>query len=52
MGSTAFYGGGGAMIHAYRGKTPRVHPSVFLAESAEIIGDVVIGKDWLAACKM
>ena len=24
---------------------PRLHPSVFAVESAEIIGDVVIGKD-------
>ena len=33
------------MIHSYRGITPNVDPSVFMVESAEIIGDVVIGKD-------
>ena len=33
------------MIHSYCGITPNIDPSVFLAGSAEIIGDVVIGKD-------
>ena len=33
------------MIHAYRGVTPKLHASVFVVESAEIIGDVVIEKD-------
>ncbi|HEV8537289.1 MAG TPA: gamma carbonic anhydrase family protein [Bacteroidota bacterium] len=33
------------MIHSYRGVTPNVHPSVFVVASAQIIGDVVIGKD-------
>lgn len=33
------------MIRPYRGTTPTVAPSVFVAESAEIIGDVVIGED-------
>lgn len=33
------------MIHAYRGIRPTIHPSAFLVDSAEIIGDVVIEKD-------
>jgi gamma-carbonic anhydrase len=33
------------MIHPYQGKTPRLHPTVFTVNSAEIIGDVVIDKD-------
>lgn len=33
------------MIRPYRGTAPTVAPSVFVAESAEIIGDVVIGED-------
>ena len=33
------------MLHAFRGKMPQIHPSVHLVQSAEIIGDVVIGKD-------
>ena len=33
------------MIHTHQRKTPAIHPTVFLAESAEIIGDVVIGKE-------
>ncbi|MBI3765000.1 MAG: gamma carbonic anhydrase family protein [Ignavibacteriales bacterium] len=33
------------MIHAYRGIRPTIHPSVFLVDSAEVIGDVVIEKD-------
>jgi carbonic anhydrase/acetyltransferase-like protein (isoleucine patch superfamily) len=33
------------MIHSYRGVTPNVHSSVFVVASAQIIGDVVIGKD-------
>ncbi|MCX6138994.1 MAG: gamma carbonic anhydrase family protein [Ignavibacteriales bacterium] len=32
-------------IHLYRGKTPRIHPSVFVAEGVHVIGDVEIGKD-------
>lgn len=32
-------------IHAFRGKAPRIHPSVFLAEGVQIIGDVEIGED-------
>jgi carbonic anhydrase/acetyltransferase-like protein (isoleucine patch superfamily) len=31
------------MIHAYKGIQPRIHPSVFVAEGAHIIGDVEIG---------
>ncbi len=33
------------MIHPYAGKNPSIHPSAFLAASAEIIGDVAIGED-------
>ena len=33
------------MIHTFRGVTPTVHPTAFVVESAEIVGDVVIGKD-------
>jgi len=35
--------GGGEMIVTYKGITPRIHPSVFVAEGAQIIGDVEIG---------
>ncbi len=31
-------------IIPYQGKTPNIHPSVFIAEGAHIIGDVEIGK--------
>ena len=31
------------MIIPYKGITPRIHPSVFIAEGAQIIGDVEIG---------
>ena len=31
------------MIITYRGRTPKIHPSVFIAEGAQIIGDVEIG---------
>jgi carbonic anhydrase/acetyltransferase-like protein (isoleucine patch superfamily) len=33
------------MIIPYRGITPRIHPSVFIAEGAQIIGDVEIGAE-------
>ncbi len=33
------------MIHPFKGILPKIHPSVFLVDSAEIIGDVVIEKD-------
>ena len=33
------------MILPYKGTRPRIHPSVFIAEGAQIIGDVEIGKD-------
>ncbi len=32
-------------ILPYRGVMPQIHPTVFIAEGARIIGDVVIGKD-------
>lgn len=33
------------MIHSYRGITPNIDPSAYIEESAQIIGDVVIGKE-------
>ncbi|HWP82659.1 MAG TPA: gamma carbonic anhydrase family protein [Bacteroidota bacterium] len=33
------------MIIPYKGKVPKIHASVFLAEGAHIIGDVEIGED-------
>ena len=32
------------MIIAYRGRTPKVHPSAFIAPTAVLIGDVEIGE--------
>mgnify|MGYP001237831296 FL=1 len=29
----------------YKGKTPNLHPSVFVAEGARLIGDVTVGED-------
>lgn len=40
------------MIIEYRGKTPRVHPSAFLAPTAVLIGDVEVGPEssiWFGA---
>lgn len=40
------------MLRAYRGVLPRVHPSAFVDESAQIIGDVEIGEEssvWMYA---
>jgi gamma-carbonic anhydrase len=33
------------MIHPYKGTKPTIHPSVFMADGVQIIGDVEIGKD-------
>ena len=33
------------MIHAYKGVVPKVHPSVFVAASADVIGDVELGEE-------
>jgi len=33
------------MIHSFQGKKPRIHKSVFVAPSAEIIGDVEVGEN-------
>ncbi len=33
------------LIRAVRGFVPQIHPSVFVAENAVVIGDVVIGPD-------
>ena len=32
------------MIRAFRGAHPQIHPSAFIAESAQVIGDVVLGE--------
>lgn len=33
------------MIRAFGGKTPRIHPSAFVADDAVVIGDVEIGPE-------
>lgn len=33
------------MLRPYRGVLPRIHPSAYIDESAQIIGDVAIGED-------
>lgn len=33
-----------AMIRPFRGKHPQIHPTAFIEESAQVIGDVVIGE--------
>lgn len=33
------------MIHPYKDKSPKIHPSVFVAQNATIIGDVEIGEE-------
>jgi carbonic anhydrase/acetyltransferase-like protein (isoleucine patch superfamily) len=33
------------MIHRYKGVAPKIHPSVYLAAGAHVIGDVEIGED-------
>ena len=33
------------MLRPYRGQVPRVHPSAFIDDSAQVIGDVEIGED-------
>ncbi|MCA1818408.1 MAG: gamma carbonic anhydrase family protein [Acidobacteria bacterium] len=33
------------MIRPFRGKSPQVHPTAYVAESAEVIGDVEIGEE-------
>ncbi len=40
-----FETGKSGSIITFRGSTPKLHPSVFLAEGVKIIGDVKIGKD-------
>ena len=40
------------MLRAYKGSSPRVHGSAFIDESAQVIGDVVIGEEssvWMNA---
>ena len=33
------------MIKSFRGITPNIHPTAYIAETAEIIGDVEIGEE-------
>jgi carbonic anhydrase/acetyltransferase-like protein (isoleucine patch superfamily) len=33
------------MIHRFRDKFPQIHPSAYIAESADVIGDVIIGEE-------
>jgi carbonic anhydrase/acetyltransferase-like protein (isoleucine patch superfamily) len=33
------------MIRPFRGKHPQIHPTAYIEESAQIIGDVVIGEE-------
>ena len=33
------------MLRPYRGQVPRVHPTAFIDDSAQVIGDVEIGED-------
>jgi carbonic anhydrase/acetyltransferase-like protein (isoleucine patch superfamily) len=40
------------MIVTYRGKTPRIHPTAFIAPTAVLIGDVEVGEEssiWFGA---
>jgi carbonic anhydrase/acetyltransferase-like protein (isoleucine patch superfamily) len=40
------------MLRAYRGLLPRVHPSAYIDDTAQIVGDVDIGEEssvWMAA---
>ena len=40
------------MIRPFRGKHPQIHPSAYVAESAQVIGDVEIGEEssvWFGA---
>ena len=40
------------MLRAYRGVVPHVHPSAFIDDSAQVIGDVAIGEEcgvWMCA---
>jgi carbonic anhydrase/acetyltransferase-like protein (isoleucine patch superfamily) len=40
------------MIRPYRGQMPRVHPTAFVDQSAQVIGDVEIGEEssvWMCA---
>jgi carbonic anhydrase/acetyltransferase-like protein (isoleucine patch superfamily) len=32
------------MIRPFQGKRPQIHPTAFIEESAQIIGDVIIGE--------
>jgi carbonic anhydrase/acetyltransferase-like protein (isoleucine patch superfamily) len=40
------------VLRQYRGTTPRIHPSAFVDDSAQVIGDVEIGEEssvWMCA---
>jgi Carbonic anhydrases/acetyltransferases, isoleucine patch superfamily len=34
-----------AIIKPYKGKFPKIHPSVYMSESVVVVGDVEIGED-------
>lgn len=34
-----------AMIHSFRGVHPQIHPTAFVAEGAQVIGDVQLGEE-------
>ncbi|MCX6088837.1 MAG: gamma carbonic anhydrase family protein, partial [Candidatus Atribacteria bacterium] len=33
------------MIRSFKGKTPHIHPTAFISETAYIVGDVSIGEN-------
>jgi len=33
------------VIHSYRGETPNIHETAYIADGAHVIGDVVVGAD-------
>ncbi len=45
MGTSQVFGRTLISLIAYRGMTPKLHPSVYVAEGARIIGDVEIGRE-------
>lgn len=45
LGAAAVSGVDGRRIIPYQGRLPRLHPSVFLADGARVIGDVEAGED-------
>ena len=45
LDSAAVHRGEKPVIHSFKGMSPKIHPSVFLVDSAEVIGDVAIERD-------